>query len=638
MMTTEERPAAHPWPQAPTVASRTPRRSRVTVELLCIAVAAVGPVARSHALPHSHILLLASVAGAGSLLLGLVPARWSAVRVLLPVAAGLAVFGPEGRIMTLWIPAGLWIADWTIRRRPPIGRLEPPPPAVAGPVVAIAVVAAWAGTAIGATVAPLAILAVAVAALAAPLRPGLVSALEHLTARVRGAVGAVFSRIVFVLLGLIIVVVPWLAQRLFRVDPLIGPGPDGSGWIRRTPLDVQPSRLWAPEAGVHRRSALRRVQGALPSVLILALAVLAVRLPSYFASSPSAGSTGRPPSNLEAHTITDPFGSKVHDTQVPVAQRGQAWYPEYQADLDWISSDRVAWRPLEEYRWADVHTKYVNIVGGVRQTWAPPPCRGPCPHLTVWIYGGSTLFGLGQRDDHTIPSELARVAYTHGIRLDVVNRGVNGQLHWSEANRLAWDLTVDPKPDLVLFYDGVNEIWGARQLDASLRGNTTQPEDPTITDIEAALAKQPEQVPPKPPEGSLTDPVVAPLSSSAPIGVMAVERYARSLQMSRTLASAYHLPVEYFWQPSRFGRPAIPGEPSGGLYGDIVSRRIYAAAAARVPSSVVNLTDVFKGNTDPLFTDDVHHNEAAARIIATAIFDHIEAEVRTLLASPRPAR
>ena len=75
------------------------------------------------------------------------------------------------------------------------------------------------------------------------------------------------------------------------------------------------------------------------------------------------------------------------------------------------------------------------------------------------MYGGSTTYGLNQRDDHTIASELARVAHEHGVTIDIDNRGALGHLHWMEAERFAWDLTIEAPPDMVIFYDGVNEGW-----------------------------------------------------------------------------------------------------------------------------------------------------------------------------------
>ena len=62
-----------------------------------------------------------------------------------------------------------------------------------------------------------------------------------------------------------------------------------------------------------------------------------------------------------------------------------------------------------------------HVVDGRRATWRPAVTPG-CRPAKVWMFGGSTAFGQGQRDDHTIASELARVAWEDGIAVDVTKR------------------------------------------------------------------------------------------------------------------------------------------------------------------------------------------------------------------------
>ena len=47
---------------------------------------------------------------------------------------------------------------------------------------------------------------------------------------------------------------------------------------------------------------------------------------------------------------------------------------------------------------------YTNIVDGVRTSYQS---QAPGKKVSVWFFGASALFGDGQRDDHTIPSEFA---------------------------------------------------------------------------------------------------------------------------------------------------------------------------------------------------------------------------------------
>jgi lysophospholipase L1-like esterase len=46
---------------------------------------------------------------------------------------------------------------------------------------------------------------------------------------------------------------------------------------------------------------------------------------------------------------------------------------------------------------------------------------------------------------------------------------------------------------------------------------------------------------------------------------------------------------------------------------------------------VIDLVDVFDDSTDPIFTDDVHHNELGARLVAEAIYANIADELHRIV-------
>ena len=68
------------------------------------------------------------------------------------------------------------------------------------------------------------------------------------------------------------------------------------------------------------------------------------------------------------------------------------------------------------------------------------------------------MFGLYQRDEHTIPSEFARLAEADGIPLRVVNYGSLAYVNWQEVLLLEQLVTGGSEPDLAVFYDGFNEL------------------------------------------------------------------------------------------------------------------------------------------------------------------------------------
>lgn len=309
----------------------------------------------------------------------------------------------------------------------------------------------------------------------------------------------------------------------------------------------------------------------------------------------------------------------------PAAYSGLDWYEGYKADSEWVMNQAVAFRPLHATRVADVSTRTINVTDGVRRTWVAPECD--CRRVTVWMYGGSTTFGIGQRDEYTIPSMLAKAAWSEGIALDVLNRGMPGDLHWQEADRLAWDLANEPSPDLVLFYDGVNEIWGTGTRRSEAEPDVTEPIAPMTDQFWNELLKAYDSAPPPAPDGAVPPTTsVGEKLSATDVGRLAVDRYRRSLSMSRDIAEARDLPTVWFWQPSRLSRPPVEGEPNDGDLEDD-ARQITEAAEAGIPDGVVDVTDAFDGVDEPLFSDDVHHNELGAKIMG----ERILAEIRPLI-------
>ena len=60
--------------------------------------------------------------------------------------------------------------------------------------------------------------------------------------------------------------------------------------------------------------------------------------------------------------------------------------------------------PFLGYRFTNKTSTYTNLVDGVRTSYQS---QAPGKKVSVWFFGASALFGDGQRDDHTIPSEFS---------------------------------------------------------------------------------------------------------------------------------------------------------------------------------------------------------------------------------------
>src|SRR5262249_32202886 len=102
---------------------------------------------------------------------------------------------------------------------------------------------------------------------------------------------------------------------------------------------------------------------------------------------------------------------------------------------------------------------------GLRTTWNPHECSGPQGSATrIFVFGGSAIWGVGSRDEHTIPSLLSRALTGHRpFPICVTNFGEVGYVMTQEVLTLVLELERGSRPDIVIFLDGYNDAFAAFQ-------------------------------------------------------------------------------------------------------------------------------------------------------------------------------
>jgi hypothetical protein len=113
---------------------------------------------------------------------------------------------------------------------------------------------------------------------------------------------------------------------------------------------------------------------------------------------------------------------------------------------------KVHFEPYYHWKQFEHVGKYVNIdANGVRKTVKDPNVKG---RKKIFMLGGSTLWGHGSPDESTIPS----IVQSHlGDAYDIYNFGEDGFVSAQELNYLLYQLSLGNIPDVVIFYDGVND-------------------------------------------------------------------------------------------------------------------------------------------------------------------------------------
>jgi lysophospholipase L1-like esterase len=83
--------------------------------------------------------------------------------------------------------------------------------------------------------------------------------------------------------------------------------------------------------------------------------------------------------------------------------------------------------------------------------------------LKIFMFGGSALWGTGARDAFTIPSIFATQLQNKGLATEVTNFGESGYVSTQEVSAMLLQLQKGQIPDLVIFYDGVKDMYSAYQ-------------------------------------------------------------------------------------------------------------------------------------------------------------------------------
>ncbi len=133
----------------------------------------------------------------------------------------------------------------------------------------------------------------------------------------------------------------------------------------------------------------------------------------------------------------------------------RAYYPTYANKkfslqlFNELNKLTTSYRSFIGWRSNNLNLKYTNISG----TYRVRKSKGESINNSVWFFGGSTMWGDGASDSQTIPSHFYSLT-----NIPVYNFGDSSWNSRQSVNQLINAIGDDHKPDLVIFYDGVNDI------------------------------------------------------------------------------------------------------------------------------------------------------------------------------------
>lgn len=258
--------------------------------------------------------------------------------------------------------------------------------------------------------------------------------------------------------------------------------------------------------------------------------------------------------------------------------------------------------------------------------------------FTVFTLGGSTMWGTGVPDWGTIPAFLQT---DFAQRLDrpvcVVNLSEQAYVSTQAVIQLVLELRAGRVPDLLISYDGINDVFAAYQS-----GVAGDPQN--LATIEARFENRPEQSPVLTLALKLRSFRLArkllerstggaggartPSPDVEPSAETIAAAYLGNVRTLEALAAQYGFSSVFFWQPLLLiDRKPLTAEEAGvksiaaGVYPGLVElyaetyRRMRKEATAR--PGLHDLTDIFAGERELIYIDPWHvtleGNERIAR-------------------------
>ena len=335
------------------------------------------------------------------------------------------------------------------------------------------------------------------------------------------------------------------------------------------------------------------------------------------------------------------------------AYGGAEWSTPYFDEFN--RAVRVEWKEYVGWWQRPHHGRYVTIdERGLRPT-AGEREAGP-DALRILCFGGSTMMGMGARDAQTIPSLLARRLGELGHPAALTNLGQLGFNNTQETIALQQLLKQGMRPDIALFYDGINEMVCAEQagapdrlmFEASRRAEfnllyTDRRADLVAAALVAAMPRTVRRL--REFTGlALRGPLPAGPVDLASIDLAAlarevIERYAANLRLIRLMAEAYGFRALFYWQPvitTKRVKTADEQFFESEFTGNLGARRELFAAiieerrrhpALTGAADAIDLSRLFDDRPEPLYIDLFHLAEAGNAEVAEAMLPAVAAAV-----------
>jgi lysophospholipase L1-like esterase len=327
---------------------------------------------------------------------------------------------------------------------------------------------------------------------------------------------------------------------------------------------------------------------------------------------------------------------------------GKDWASDYFIELR--ESFEFEYQPFLGWRRKSFASKYINVNSrGERKTWNPISS-----HINesdaIYVFGGSTTWGTGARDEHTLPSYISKILSSKGYNFEVKNYGESSYTFLNEVVYLTMLLRQGMRPEYVIFYDGCNDVGdayhtgipGANTADVRIKNKLSRKAPTPIQHIQIgvdALLKKYSMIykmisrMPDTLSARNEKSVVASKYANDKIQLLSdgiVKHYEESLDLLDNLSRAYNFKYLCFWQPVIYTEKKITDEErkmvskSNKESISDLFRNVNSTLNAKSLSHFFDISDALDERDETYYLDGCHISEQGNKAVAARIVQILE--------------
>lgn len=328
----------------------------------------------------------------------------------------------------------------------------------------------------------------------------------------------------------------------------------------------------------------------------------------------------------------------------------QNWSDQYWQEFGSINR---SYQPHTIWRRSEFRGRYINVnKNGLRAT---PQSDCASAKRTVFMFGGSAMWGEGAPDTETVPSYfLQEIERKFKDSACVINFAESAWTSTQSLIALIAEIQKKHIPDLVIFYDGVNDTnvvftSGKRFTHANLSEFTTRFEKETVpfhtrimrnSEVFAFLYRYAEKQ-----KLDSRQPLLIFDKDADTLNEYIATTYVQNYQIVGALAEQYGFDFAFFWQPViGYGEKVLTPEEDTMLQdADAIRIKLDEETYGRMQfihwlydtiepvldslEHVYNLSHVFDNKKKSMYIDFVHVTPEANQMVAAEMFDRLQSQL-----------